>query len=309
MIGYLRNIMDLKINKSEFIKAEDVKISDIFYRRLQTGISKIDEFMSGGFLPGSSFTLAASPGTGKTTLMLQILENLAKNGYKVGYISGEENIMQVAFTCQRINVKNVLIRNETDVIEIKKSLNEFDLVIIDSFQSLQPEEKMTSNEREKFILTELLSEAKQTECVIGFIMHMTKDGKNMKGTTLVPHSVDANLTLDIDEDSDDGTRMLSMTKNRFGSLNQVALYMGSAGYDFNTNVEVYAGNIKAAPKKDRKNADMDKILELGKSFTLEQVMPIANGDYCRAQYLLRNLISAKKLKKSGRGNNATFECV
>lgn len=59
MIGYLRNIMDLKINKSEFIKAEDVKISDIFYRRLQSGINKIDEFMSGGFLPGSSFTLAA----------------------------------------------------------------------------------------------------------------------------------------------------------------------------------------------------------------------------------------------------------
>lgn len=301
--------MDLNINKTDFIKVSDVKISDIFYRRLQTGISKIDEFMSGGFLPGSSFTLAASPGTGKTTLMLQILEALALGGYKVGYISGEENIMQVAFTCQRINVKNVMICNETSVKAIKKVMQEFDLVIVDSFQCLQGEEGMSSNERERYILKELLPEAKTTECVIGFIMHMTKDGKNMKGTTLVPHSVDANLTLDIDEEGDDGTRILGTTKNRFGSLNQVCLYMGHSGYDFDAKIEVYAAENKAAPKKDRKAADMQKILEIGKEFTIEQVMPIANNDYCRAQYLLRNLITSNKLTKSGRGNAATFQVV
>jgi len=301
--------MNLNITKSDFIKVSDVKISDIFYRRLQTGINKIDEFMSGGFLPGSSFTLAASAGTGKTTLMLQILEALANAGYKVGYISGEENIMQVAFTCQRIGVKNVMICNETSVKPIKKVMQEFDLIIVDSFQCLQGEDGMSSVERERYILKELLPEAKATECVIGFIMHMTKDGKNMKGSTLVPHSVDANLTLDIDEEGDDGTRILGTTKNRFGSLNQVCLYMGHKGYDFDAKIEVYDAQKKAAPKKDRKAADMQKILEIGKEFTIEQVMPIANNDYCRAQYLLRNLITSNKLTKSGRGNAATFHVV
>jgi predicted ATP-dependent serine protease len=301
--------MDLNITKSEFIRVADVKISDIFYRRLQTGINKIDEFMSGGFLPGSTFTLAASAGTGKTTLMLQILEALANQGYKVGYISGEENIMQVAFTCQRINVKNVMVRNETRIKEIKKVMQDFDLIIIDSFQCLQGEDNMSSVEREKYILKELLPEAKSTECVVGFIMHMTKDGKNMKGSTLVPHSVDANLTLDIDEEGDDGTRILGTTKNRFGSLNQVCLYMGSTGYDFDAKIEVFNAEKKAAPKQDRKAADMEKILAIGNEFTIEQVMPIANNDYCRAQYLLRNLITSNKLTKSGRGNSAKFQVI
>ena len=301
--------MDLNISKSDFIRVADVKISDIFYRRLQTGITKIDEFMSGGFLPGSSFTLAASAGTGKTTLMLQILESLAKNGYKVGYISGEENIMQVAYTCQRIKVENVMVRNETNINEIKKVMQDFDLIIIDSFQCLTGDVNMSSVEREKYILKELLPEAKSTECVIGFIMHMTKDGKNMKGSTLVPHSVDANLTLDIDEEGDDGTRVLGTQKNRFGSLNQVSLYMGSTGYDFDAKIEVFNAEKKAAPKKDRKAADMEKIMNLGNEFTIEQVMPIANGDYCRAQYLLRNLLSSNKLTKSGRGNEAKFQII
>jgi len=301
--------MDLNITKSEFIRVADVKISDIFYRRLQTGINKIDEFMSGGFLPGSTFTLAASAGTGKTTLMLQILEALANQGYKVGYISGEENIMQVAFTCQRINVKNVMVRNETRIKEIKKVMQDFDLIIIDSFQCLQGEDNMSSVEREKYILKELLPEAKSTECVVGFIMHMTKDGKNMKGSTLVPHSVDANLTLDIDEEGDDGTRILGTTKNRFGSLNQVCLYMGSTGYDFDAKIEVFNAEKKAAPKQDRKAADMEKILAIGNEFTIEQVMPIANNDNCRAQYLLRNLITSNKLTKSGRGNSAKFQVI
>jgi predicted ATP-dependent serine protease len=301
--------MDLNITKSDFIRVADVKISDIFYRRLQTGITKIDEFMSGGFLPGSSFTLAASPGTGKTTLMLQILESLAKQGYKVGYISGEENIMQVAYTCQRIKVENVMVRNETNINEIKKVMQDFDLIIIDSFQCLTGDVNMSSVEREKYILKELLPEAKSTECVIGFIMHMTKDGKNMKGSTLVPHSVDANLTLDIDEEGDDGTRVLGTQKNRFGSLNQVSLYMGSTGYDFDAKIEVFNAEKKAAPKKDRKAADMEKIMNLGNEFTIEQVMPIANGDYCRAQYLLRNLLSSNKLTKSGRGNEAKFQVI
>jgi predicted ATP-dependent serine protease len=241
--------------------------------------------------------------------MLQILESLAKQGYKVGYISGEENIMQVAYTCQRIKVENVMVRNETNINEIKKVMQDFDLIIIDSFQCLTGDTNMSSVEREKYILKELLPEAKSTECVIGFIMHMTKDGKNMKGSTLVPHSVDANLTLDIDEEGDDGTRVLGTQKNRFGSLNQVSLYMGSTGYDFDAKIEVFNAEKKAAPKKDRKAADMEKIMNLGNEFTIEQVMPIANGDYCRAQYLLRNLLSSNKLTKSGRGNEAKFQVI
>jgi predicted ATP-dependent serine protease len=297
--------MQLDITHTQFVKAADVEVSDRFHNRLKTGIKRIDDFMSGGFLPGSSFTLSALPGTGKTTFLLQILDALAKNGYKVGYISGEENIEQIAYTCGRIKVTDVLIKNETRVDEIAKHLEEFDMIIVDSFQCLEPNTKMSFYEREKYIVKELVAKAKKKDCVVGFVMHMTKDGKHMKGSSMVPHSVDANMVLQNVPDADEGAKVLGLAKNRFGSVNELECWMGNYGYDFDVVVD-HSDN-KAVSKKSKKQDDMNKILELGESFTLDSVMPIAGNDYCRAQYLLRNLIASNRVEKMGRGNAAVFQ--
>ena len=136
--------MKLKIKTSTFTKVQDIVIPDIFYRRLKCGIQEFDSMFGSGLLPGSSLTFTGQAGSGKTTALLQYMEALAGNGYNVGYASGEENKYQLAFTCKRLNVKSVNVANETDIDTLAASMEDFDVLVVDSFQALTTTKKLNS---------------------------------------------------------------------------------------------------------------------------------------------------------------------
>lgn len=56
---------------------------NVEYRPLSTGFSGLDTILNGGFDPGTMSIVVAEPGTGKTALVMQIAENMAKNGQPV----------------------------------------------------------------------------------------------------------------------------------------------------------------------------------------------------------------------------------
>ena len=62
---------------------------------LSTGFPSLDTQLSGGLVTGGLITLAARPGTGKTTAALAIAENVAVYGGKVLYISLEMTTAQL----------------------------------------------------------------------------------------------------------------------------------------------------------------------------------------------------------------------
>ena len=62
---------------------------------LSTGFPSLDTQLSGGLVAGGLITLAARPGTGKTTAALAIAENVAVYGGKVLYISLEMTTAQL----------------------------------------------------------------------------------------------------------------------------------------------------------------------------------------------------------------------
>ena len=66
--------MDLKINSTAFVEIKDVTIPSVFFKRMNSGIEQLDALFGNGLLPGSSITVAARAGLGKTTLMLQLLQ-------------------------------------------------------------------------------------------------------------------------------------------------------------------------------------------------------------------------------------------
>ena len=144
--------MNLNFNSTKLRKIKDIEVPDIFNRRLKTGINKIDVLFDEGILPGSASTLTAKAGCGKTTFMLQMLNGLAKNGYRVGYFSGEESIYQLAFTANRVESTEVPVANITDIDPIKQMMNDLDLIVIDSFQALTSKTKMNSRQLEKLSL-------------------------------------------------------------------------------------------------------------------------------------------------------------
>ena len=128
--------MNIKMTSTKFTPINEVTIPDIYYRRMKCGIEKLDALFGEGILPGSSITLTARAGLGKTTLVLQMLESLHKNGYKVGYCSSEESVAQLAMTCKRLNVQNISVCNEANVDKISSYMEEHDVIVIDSFQGL-----------------------------------------------------------------------------------------------------------------------------------------------------------------------------
>ena len=59
--------------------------------RASTGIGELDRVLGGGVVEGSLMLVGGDPGIGKSTLLLQASEYLAKGGARVLYISGEES--------------------------------------------------------------------------------------------------------------------------------------------------------------------------------------------------------------------------
>ena len=305
--------MDLKLDTTKLTRVCDIKVPDIFNRRLKTGITKIDSLFDEGILPGGAITLTAKAGCGKTTFMLQLLNGMTKNGYKVGYFSGEESIYQLAFTANRVEATQVAIANETDIDTICKYMEELDLIVVDSFQALTSRNKLNSRALEKYAVQTLTKQAKKTECTVVFIMHLTKSG-DLKGSTIVPHTVDANLKIDRVTDVDDeGARVIYFEKNRFGPLNELECIIGRNGYDFDAQVVREEEPTKVPSKKNRKKDDYDKILEyLADNIDGVETSAIArlmDDNFNVAYTRTRDLISLNKIEKRGRGNTAKFYII
>lgn len=58
--------------------------------RIPTGVRGLDEIMNGGFLPASSYLIAGGPGTGKTVLGLQFLQENARRNARCLYVTLSE---------------------------------------------------------------------------------------------------------------------------------------------------------------------------------------------------------------------------
>src|SRR3990167_9417498 len=69
--------------------------------RISSGIADVDEVLGSGLVAGSVNLLAGQPGIGKSTLLLQIANNISKK-HKVLYVSGEESARQVALRAERL---------------------------------------------------------------------------------------------------------------------------------------------------------------------------------------------------------------
>lgn len=292
--------MNLDIDTTSFQKVSTIEIPDIFNRRLKTGINKMDELLGGGFLPGSSFTLCANAGCGKTTLMLQTLDAMVKNGYRVAYASGEESVFQLAHTCSRLKVENVEIANETDVETLVDVMKDYDIMIIDSFQALTTNKVKGFRAIEKHAVQTLVKASKDHECVLGFIMHLTKNGE-LKGSTVVPHTVDMNLKVEMLPDSDDESARLVFIdrKNRFGPLGDFDATLGYGGYNFDVEVKRESED-KVTNKSNRKQLELDKLLELNE-VSISSACELLSIAPLRAQHLLRELVMCEKFEKHGRG--------
>lgn len=296
--------MNIKVGSTKFQSVTDITIPDVYYRRLKCGNEKIDAAFGDGILPGSSITLTARAGMGKTTFVLQLLELLNAQGHSVGYCSSEESVAQLAMACKRLQVKNIQVCNESDVDTISKYMEDMDVIVVDSFQGLVKGNKR-GRDLEKYCIEKLVVRAKETECAIILICHNTKAG-GIKGSSLIIHAVDVNISIHHIKDAEMNARCVRFDKNRFGPATDIECFIEYSGYDFDKEVIVDSNNKTDKPSKsDKKKEQRDQILKLDK-ISLPEVSQKLGIDSTRAAFLLRELCNELKLIKQGRGAEATY---
>ncbi|HUD03473.1 MAG TPA: DNA repair protein RadA [Patescibacteria group bacterium] len=194
--------------------------------RLSMGITDIDEVLGGGVVPGSVVLIAGQPGIGKSTLLLQLAHQTAAK-VKVLYISGEESPEQVSLRGQRLHTlhQNLKLAASTSANDIAATIatGDYDLVIIDSIQTIATEEiaGVPGSVSQVTNSTQLLTiAAKKTKTALFLVGHVTKDGA-IAGPKVLEHAVD--VVLQLEGDRYGGFRILRCIKNRFGSTNEAAI--------------------------------------------------------------------------------------
>ena len=240
--------MKMILKTTDFVPANKIQIPEIYFNRLKTGLIEVEEFLggaeniSGGFLRGGVYMLAAGAGTGKSTFCLQITEALCGKGLRVAYASGEESIEQLAFACQRLLVKNVPIAVQSDIDVLCDKMSELDFIVIDSFQTLSTRKHMTPRKKESYCIARLCARAKETKCTIVTLCHLTKAGV-YKGSTAVLHGVDACINLHVDEE-EPTLRLFSWSKNRFGPADkEMAIAITAKGYAWTKEKPIHTSEI------------------------------------------------------------------
>ena len=299
--------MNLNYNTEQLIKVSDIEIPERFFHRMKTGYETLDTMFGNGILQGLTFTLAASPGTGKTTFLLQLLNSLQQQGYSTGYFTGEEDIRQIAFTCKRLGVTEVPVCNVTDIDKICEMSKELDIVVIDSFPCITTKEEMSRNVREKYIVEKLIEISESNACSFGIILHVTKTGE-YKGGTLIPHAVGANFTLEVNQDDPENSRVICASKNRYGSASNISIPFGANGFDFGS-ANQHLGDNSAPSKSDVKAKLLTKILNMNEppGINMQRVMSELSVDRSKAYFLLKELTDSGKLQKFGRGEDACWK--
>lgn len=219
---------------------EPVLLKDIEKKhdlRHKTEIGELDRVLGGGIVRGAVVLLGGDPGIGKSTIALQLSNQLSQTGLKILYVSAEESVQQTLMRAERLGAllsERLYVVNQTDlsaIIEYIKKINP-DVVIIDSIQvifspDISSSPGSVSQVREcSNILTRIAKSGGISMFIIG---HVTKEGA-LAGPRILEHIVDTVLYFEGERYS--AYRILRAVKNRFGSTNEIGVFrMGLSGLE------------------------------------------------------------------------------
>ena len=249
----------------EPIRLSQVKSKDV--ARRTTGIGELDRVLGGGLVPGSVVLLAGEPGIGKSTLLTQLALTFSgpmprsdssplRSGLKglpsrtglneaVLYVCGEESPEQIKIRIERLGdpkrsgpamrqertLSGLSFLSETDVDGVVASVSGMkirpSLVIVDSVQTMNTEDltgMAGSVGQVRECSHRLLKMAKELNVSVILVGHVTKQG-SIAGPKVLEHLVDTVLYLEGDKKH--VFRILRANKNRFGSVDEVGVFLMS----------------------------------------------------------------------------------
>ncbi len=214
----LRNSTSIAITQIESAKEE----------RIGTGIGELDRVLGGGFVPGSLVLVGGDPGIGKSTLALDMVNNVSLSKMSVLYVTGEESPEQVKMRAERMGVGSdgLFVFAETSVENILDEIVKLSpkLAVIDSIQTIYTEDFPSapgSVGQIRESAAKIMQYAKANGTAIFLIGHVTKEG-TIAGPKVLEHLVDT--VLYFEGGREHPYRILRAIKNRFGSTNEIGVF-------------------------------------------------------------------------------------
>ncbi len=195
--------------------------------RISTRLPNLDRVLGGGIVPGAVVLVGGEPGIGKSTLLLQAAQQLAEEA-PVLYVSGEESPRQIALRARRLGTvsNNIQLFSETSVDRIVAATEKMKpaAVIVDSIQTVHTSINSStpgSVGQVRDSAGVLMAAAKRLSIPIFLIGHITKEG-TIAGPKALEHIVDT--VLYFEGEKFQNYRVVRAYKNRFGPVNEVAIY-------------------------------------------------------------------------------------
>ena len=205
------------------VNAEDAGESS----RLETGYGELDRVLGGGLVTGSVVLISGEPGIGKSTLLLQISDVIAKK-CRVLYVSGEESSSQIRLRAKRLGVSEdeLYIYTETDVDKIIKQCEELkpDVLVADSVQTLYTASSSSTQgsiSQVRECANALGALAKNYGISVLLVGHVNKEG-GIAGPKVLEHMVDA--VLYFEGERHQNFRIIRAVKNRYGATNEIGVF-------------------------------------------------------------------------------------
>ncbi|MBX3603668.1 MAG: DNA repair protein RadA [Piscinibacter sp.] len=192
-----------------------------------TGIAELDRALGGGIVEGGVVLIGGDPGIGKSTLLLQALDALART-VKTLYVTGEESGAQVALRSRRLGLDaspvRVLAEIQLERIVATLEAEAPAVCVIDSIQTLYSDQLASapgSVAQVRECAAQLTRVAKASGTTVILVGHVTKDGA-LAGPRVLEHMVDTVLYFEGDTHS--SFRLVRAIKNRFGAVNEIGVF-------------------------------------------------------------------------------------
>lgn len=203
------------------------EIKEHKFNRISSGFSELDLVLGGGIVDSSLVLVGGDPGVGKSTLLLQLANNVSKEK-KVIYVSAEESLSQIKLRAKRVGAydSELLILSENNFQSIVNciTIEKPDIIIIDSIQTMH-DDRINSSQgsvsQVREITNQLMEISKKNSIVTFIIGHVTKEGA-IAGPKVLEHIVDTVIYFEGEKNS--VYRLVRAVKNRFGSTNELGIF-------------------------------------------------------------------------------------
>jgi len=238
------------IHGGQALSLPEIRLDDS--PRTPTGIGEFDRILGGGIVPGSAVLVGGEPGIGKSTLLLQVADELSRRpidnklktplqadhpvtlspAHRVNrtvlYVTSEESARQTKLRAARLGIgsASLLILAETNVERIIGQINKHrpSVVVIDSIQMIYKPDLPAppgSVTQLRDCCMDLVYLAKTSGIAVIFVGHVTKAG-TLAGPKIIEHIVDT--VVYFEGDRFHTHRIVRCVKNRFGSTHEVGLF-------------------------------------------------------------------------------------